>query len=235
MRIALVFFLIASLAYAAPEIGFNVDTLKFGYISEGGENLRTLGVANNGDADLIVNSTDMPDAAFTLLSPPLPATVSAGETELFLIRFHPQTIGSYNGNFTFHSNDPITPNANLPAEAQGVPVFNPGDIIWSYQGVENVVTCTAIDDINGDGLPEVVAESYDAGAPQQDHLFCISGSGYQTGDVIWSARPMGGPSNSGGYGDDCLKVTEDLNGNGVDDKQNRLRSRGLYRPDNLVL
>jgi hypothetical protein len=62
-----------------------------------------------------------------------------------------------------------------------------------------------------------VAESYDAVAPQQDHLFCISGSGLQNGNVIWSARPLGGPSNSGGYGDDCLKVTADLNGNGTDD------------------
>ena len=217
MRIAIVFFLITSLAYAAPEIGFNVDVLKFGCISEGGEHSRTLGVANNGNEELIINSVDMPDVAFNLTSPTLPATVSAGETELFLIRFHPGTMGSYDGNFTFHSNDPVTPSADLSGEAQGVPAFNPGDIIWSFQGVENVVTCTAIDDVNGDGFPEVVAESYDAGAPQQDHLFCISGSGYLNGDVIWSARPVGGPSNSGGYGDDCLKVTEDLNGNGTAD------------------
>lgn len=217
MRIAMVFFLITSLAYGAPEIGFDVSVLKFGYISEGGEHMRNLGVANNGNEDLVINSIDMPDPAFSLSSPSLPATILPGQTSVFFLLFQPDAMGSYDGNFTFNSNDPVNPGADLPCQAQGVPVFNPGDVIWSYQGVENVVTCTAVEDINGDGFPEVVAESYDAGAPQQDHLFCISGSGYQGGEVIWSARPLGGPSNSGGYGDDCLKVTDDLNGNGTDD------------------
>ena len=175
MRIVFFFVLIASLAYGAPEIGFDVDNLKFGYISEGGEHSRTLGVANNGDEDLIIYSVDMPDAAFALTSPSLPATISPGASTLFIIRFHPETMGSFDGNLIFHSNDPATPNANLPGEARGVPNFSPGQIIWDYQGVENVVSCTAVDDINGDGFQEVVAESYDAVAPQEDHLFCISG------------------------------------------------------------
>jgi hypothetical protein len=217
MRITIMFLLITTLAYAAPEIGFNVDLLKFGYVSEGGEHSRVLGVENNGDQDLIVSLIDMPEPEFTLSSPSLPATIGPGQTQLFLIRFEPDDIGAYNGDFVFFSNDPVNPSINLPGEAQGVTAFNPGDVIWSYQGIENVVSCTAVDDMNEDGFPDVVADSYDAGAPQQDHLFCISGSGNVTGDVIWSARPTGGPSSSGGYGDDCLKVTEDLNGNGTRD------------------
>jgi len=217
MRIVVVFFLIASLAQAAPEIGFDTDLLKFGYISEGGQHSRTLLVTNSGDEALAIDSLIMPDAAFSLTAPSLPNVVLQGDTAVFVIRFHPDQTRSYDGTFTFQCNDPVNPNATVSAEAQGVPVFIPGQVIWSYQGVENVVSCTAIDDIDGDGFPEVVAESYDAGAPQQDHLFCVSGSGLQDGNVIWSQRPTGGPSNSGGYGDDCLKVIDDLNGNGVDD------------------
>jgi hypothetical protein len=217
MRALVLLVLMASIAHGAPEIGFDVNTLKFGYISEGGEHFRTVGVANLGNEDLVINSLDMPDAAFSLTSPSLPNVILPGDTALFSIRFHPTATGSYDGNFTFHSNDPSNPNADLPCTAQGVTVFLPGQQIWSYQGVENVVSCTAIDDIDGDGFQEVVAESYDAGAPQEDHLFCISGSGFSDGSVIWSARPIGGPSNSGGYGDDCLKVTDDLNGNGTND------------------
>ncbi len=217
MRTIFLLVLYASLAFASPEIGFDTELLKFGYISEGGENSRPLGVANDGTSDLIISSVEMPDPAFSLTAPSLPITIAPGESELFLFRFQPETIGSFNGNTIFYSNDPVTPNASLSCEAEGIMVFTPGQTIWSYQGVENVVTCTAFDDINEDGIPEVVAESYDAGAPQQDHLFCISGSGNQNGVVIWSARPMGGPSNSGGYGDNCLKPTEDLNGNGTKD------------------
>jgi hypothetical protein len=217
MRIIVLLVLIASLAHAAPEIGFDTDILKFGYISEGGEHSRSLKVSNSGDEALAIDSLIMPDAAYTLTAPSLPNVILQGDTAVFIIRFHPDETRSYNGTFTFQCNDPVNPNATVSAEAQGIPVFIPGQMIWSYQGVENVVTCTAVDDVDGDGFPDVIAESYDAGAPQQDHLFCISGSGLQTGNVIWSARPLGGPSNSGGYGDDCLKVTEDLNGNGTDD------------------
>lgn len=217
MRIVVLVFLIASLAYASPEISFETDNLKFGYISEGGEHSRALAVTNVGDEPLSIESLDMPDAAFTLIAPSLPNVILPGDTATFFIRFQPDDVGSYDGTFTFDCNDPANPHATLAAEAQGIPVFLPGQVIWSYQGVENVVSCTAVEDVDGDGFQEVVAESYDAGAPQQDHLFCISGSGLQTGNVVWSARPLGGPSNSGGYGDDCLKVTEDLNGNGTRD------------------
>jgi len=56
MKIVVLFFLIVSLAQAAPEIGFDTDLLKFGYISEGGEHSRTLRVINYGNEALSINS-----------------------------------------------------------------------------------------------------------------------------------------------------------------------------------
>ena len=149
-------------------------------------------------------------------NPPLPATIQPAATEDFHIYFRPLEEGSYDGLIAIHSNDPSTPVVELPETAAGVPVFEPGEIIWSYQGIENVESSVAIEDVNGDGFPDVVVESFDSGA-QGDHLLCISGSGHLTGDLIWSAHPRGGPSNSGGYGDQCLQTTGDLNGNGTDD------------------
>jgi outer membrane protein assembly factor BamB len=90
-------------------------------------------------------------------------------------------------------------------------------LLWQKQGVENVVSATWIEDLDGDAVADVLFESYDSGAPATDHLFAISGRSSGIGTVIWSARPLGGPSNSGGYGEYCLDVSPDLTGDGVSD------------------
>lgn len=90
----------------------------------------------------------------------------------------------------------------------------PTRLLWKAEGVENVVAITPIDDLDSDGRADVVFESYDAGPSGVDHLFAISGASSGVGAIIWSARPLGGPSNSGGYGEYCLQVSPDLNGDG---------------------
>ncbi|MCK4403793.1 MAG: VCBS repeat-containing protein [candidate division Zixibacteria bacterium] len=92
-----------------------------------------------------------------------------------------------------------------------------GDLIWWFQGIENVVCVSKFVDVDGDALPDVLVETYDAGAPQQDHFYCIKGNSPGYGTVLWSCRPPGGPSNSGGYGDQCVSYTEDVNGDGHPD------------------
>jgi outer membrane protein assembly factor BamB len=89
-----------------------------------------------------------------------------------------------------------------------------GDLIWWYQGIENVVCVSKFVDVDGDALPDVLMESYDSGAPVADHFFCIKGNSPGYGTVLWSCRPLGGPSNSGGYGDQCVSYIEDVNGDG---------------------
>lgn len=91
------------------------------------------------------------------------------------------------------------------------------EFLWMALGVENICCIEPIEDIDGDGGPDVVFESYDAGAPQTDHLFCIRGASSGMGEVIWGARPLGGPSNSGGYGDNCVRIAPDITGDGVSD------------------
>jgi hypothetical protein len=215
MKIVIWFLILTAAAMASPEIIIEIDTLHFGSVSVGGEHERNFIIGNNGDEDLIIDLVDMLEDLI-LTQPPLPAAIEPAETEDFHVSFRPLEESPYDSLIGIHSNDPSTPIAELPETAVGVPVFEPGEVIWSYQGIENVESSVAIEDVNGDGFPDVVAESYDAGA-QGDHLLCISGSGYSVGDLIWSAHPRGGPSNSGGYGDQCLQTTGDLNGNGTDD------------------
>ncbi len=91
------------------------------------------------------------------------------------------------------------------------------ELLWIAPGIENVVCLEAIEDIDGDGGPDIVFESYDAGAPHTDHLICIRGASSGAGEVIWGTRPEGGVSSGGGYGDNCMRIAPDITGDGVQD------------------
>jgi outer membrane protein assembly factor BamB len=215
MKVIFWLLILTTVALGAPELTVYPDTVKFGMISIGGNHSRTFAAYNTGDSELIINSIDMPDPVLTLSNPSLPITLNAGDSINISIQFNPVDITQYDGDIQFFSNDPNSP-LSIPAVASGIDLFLPGEIIWSYQGIENVVSCAAIEDIDGDEIMDVIAESYDAGA-NGDPLTAVSGSGFNTGQLIWSAHPQGGPSNSGGYGDECLDVISDLNGNGTPD------------------
>ncbi|MFH1278098.1 MAG: FlgD immunoglobulin-like domain containing protein [Candidatus Eisenbacteria bacterium] len=97
-----------------------------------------------------------------------------------------------------------------PAQSAG------GDLIWYFQGVEDVYAIDDIEDMNGDLVPDVVVESYDAGATG-DHLYCLSGASSGVASVIWSTKPAGGLSSGGGYDVECLRVGPDITGDGKQD------------------
>ena len=100
-----------------------------------------------------------------------------------------------------------------------VPVAaEPGDVIWVFQGVEDINAAAEVPDLDQDGVPEIAVDTYDAGVGTTiDHLYLLSGGASGTAQVVWSARPPGGPSNSGGDGDDCLNAAPDLSGDGFPD------------------
>ena len=90
------------------------------------------------------------------------------------------------------------------------------DVLWQYAAIEDVLAFGTLPDVDGDGIPEVVMEAYDAGA-DGDHLVVLSGGAAGTPDVLWSARPSSGASDGGGYGPECLWVSDDLGGDGFPD------------------
>ncbi len=91
-----------------------------------------------------------------------------------------------------------------------------GDVIWVFQGIENINAMVEVPDQTGDGVAEIAVETYDAGA-SGDNLYLLSGGSIGSPTVLWSVRPPGGPSNSGGYGDKCLALGADMSSDGVPD------------------
>jgi hypothetical protein len=90
-------------------------------------------------------------------------------------------------------------------------------LLWTAQGGANICSMEAIEDVDGDGGPDIVFESYNSGSALPDHLFCVRGASAGTGEVIWGAWPPGGVSNGGGWGENCLRVSPDITGDGVQD------------------
>ncbi len=200
-------------AYSSPLLDLIPDTLKFGYVSEGGSHSRQLKLVNIGDQLAVIDSA-ICDPAYR---PHFPANpIPPGDTVEIAIEFRPTETADFSGVIGFHYNNQANPVVFLTTVARGVRSFYPGEPIWIYQHIEDVVCVAATEDYNGDGFPDVVAEGFDAGATG-DNLVCFSGSGDGNPDVLWSARPIGGPSNSGGWGDACLNYGSDHNGDGRGD------------------
>jgi WD40 repeat protein len=89
-------------------------------------------------------------------------------------------------------------------------------VLWTFPGINDICTFAWLPDANGDGVPDILVETYDAGAVG-DHTYLLSGGDTGTPGVIWSQRPSSGVSNGGGYGDDCLISCPDLSGDGFPD------------------
>lgn len=96
----------------------------------------------------------------------------------------------------------------------------PDRLAWSFTspGPDHIRALDTIHDMDGDDVADILVEtdSFELG-PADDHLFLLSGSGARGGEVIWSASPSNGTSDSAGWGEDCLDVIRDLSGDGLDD------------------
>jgi len=217
MKLLLMVFLVmiisTGIAVSQPQLEISPDPLQFGFISVGGSQIRNISLTNTGDQTLVLDSCYF-QSPFNI-DYEEGVTIDPGETLEISTSFMPSAETYYSDSFIFYCNIPDS-EYELAVTANGIRGFQPGEIIWSFQHIENVVCVAASDDCNGDGLPDVVAEGYDAGA-DGDPLVCLSGSGCINPEIIWSVHPSGGPSNSGGYGDQCLKYAGDLNGDSHSD------------------
>ena len=104
--------------------------------------------------------------------------------------------------------------------------YTQGDrLAWSFvppQGPYTVETVGWIEDVNGDGLPDVLSHAYDLiempdGAKT---TFCLSGGAKGPAQVIWSVSPTNDSvpsSDSGGDGDKTIIASGDLNADGFQD------------------
>lgn len=207
------FCILAATAFSQPQLDIEPSPLKFGYISINGAQARDIILHNIGNHTLTIDSC--------IIEPPFNMELLAGvviepdDSVIASVYFLPDQENIFSDEILFFLNGTAI-CSTLTVSGHGIREFESGEIIWSYQHIEDVVCLLTADDYNLDGLPEIMAEGYDIGAVG-DPLVCLSGSGDNATRVIWTAQPEGGQSNSGGSGDQCLANTGDLNGDGYND------------------
>ena len=197
--------------YPDPTIVISPPALNYANTGVGLVRGLTFSIENVGFADLEVTGIESSRGVFNL--PPdlsLPQILETFETMDVQVVFAPEGLGAHDGTITVESNDPDDPSVDVPASGQGIDAsFLPGEPIWQAQGIENVVTVLAVPDVTGDGIPDAVMESYDAGA-DGDPFQSFYGNSHGIGVGVWST----GDGGSGGWGDLCLELAGDLTGDG---------------------
>lgn len=152
--------------YAAttfPDIVVDASVLDFGVLRAGASAEATLGVANEGDADLSLDLPVLQDpyGAYSM-SVPDTATLAPGETATLVLTFAPDASGTQTGSLLVRSDDPDEPSIEIaligtaadpstaidPAghsfgavpvgctDLQGFTVANPGDVALVVEGLE---------------------------------------------------------------------------------------------------
>lgn len=98
----------------------------------------------------------------------------------------------------------------LTGKEQSMPLRS--EAIWTADAQDNAVCIRSIPDVTGDGIRDAVLGH---GINQDGHnFFCYSGASSGTGSVVWSVETTGGLSGGYFWGDECISIASDADGNG---------------------
>lgn len=204
---------------AEPQIVLSSNAHNYGTVQMGAALQWELEISNHGMSTLNITNMAFDDTTSHFSFPDYiyPILIPSWQSTVVPITYHPMTTGNHSIVLEIDSNDPANPQVtvNLSGNSTSETQFG-GTTLWAFQCPEDVNVIADIEDIDGDGLNDAIAESYDAGS-DGDHLFALKGNSYESGILLWSADAVGGPSQSGGYGNKCMAIMPDVDGDGVQD------------------
>ena len=105
---------------AAPSIGVDPTSLAFGTVDRDVTSNLTVTVTNSGNADLDISSigfTGTGSGYFSIASPAVPLTVTAGNSADVVVSFTPTAGGTLNVTMTLNNNSPDHPALEVPITA----------------------------------------------------------------------------------------------------------------------
>ncbi len=185
----------------------------YGEIRISGVSMWEISVVNQGASPLVMDSIDESTIFYTY-DLDFPVIINSLDTLNCRIYFSPHSVISYDDTLIVYSNDPQEPH-RLYLSGDGIErTYIGGQAIFSYTFVSNVVCVTAVDDVTGDGVVEIAAESYDSDSYGDPHLHLFFGNSDLRGAKIWN---IGDETFTGSWGDNCLRSGGDLNADGIDD------------------
>ena len=193
-----------------PQISVNDSILFFGDNYVGGLKKNNLIVSNSGIEQLRIDSMRISSTNFSLDSIHSPLFINPLESETLSVYFSPTETGQIEDTLLIFSNDSEYPIYHVILIGQGIPdQFSGGELLWSYQGPDNVVSSSYFVDPETH-VPVVIFDSYDAGVTGPN-LYAIRANSFGEGIPLWT-QDLGG-----GWGEGGLKGVSDLNGDGFPD------------------
>lgn len=205
---------------ADPNLLASPPEIDFGTVSVGSVAQQSLFLTNSGAGSLIIDEIYVTsfEGGFTIPDFTLPLTLSTWDTLAVPIHFAPFQGAAHTAALGIFSNDPDSPQLQIMLSGLGQTATQyGGDVLWHFQAPEDVNVIAPLDDLDNDGLLDVVFESYGTMSyPSHDHLFALKSNSFDTGIPFWMT-PASGGSGSGGYGDKCLAPIPDVNDDGIHD------------------
>ncbi|MGB5289694.1 MAG: choice-of-anchor D domain-containing protein, partial [Ignavibacteriaceae bacterium] len=215
---------------SGARIGISATSHNFGnvWVGEDGITYWDFFVYNIGDQTLEVNDMQFNLPEFTYNSPTLPFQVFSTDTLQLTAFFYPTQTGTYLDTLKITNNDVTNPVVKI--SVQGTGFFNPynyGYMFWQYQVPPHPNSPSAdprveglkpINDITGDGIPEVVIST------ENYWTMCLDGAASGTSFPLWVFTTYITNYNAGSIGanfeygvQDAIQIANDLNGDGFND------------------
>lgn len=199
--------------YEGPRAAFESEDHDYYAIRESASERWYVAIENQGDEVLSITEINIDNPVFYLDNTvELPITIPVlGEVEVG-IWFLPPGLETYYGKATFSTNDPLSSLVDVFVEGEGEEAPDEmGAQLW-YFNIEDDYDSSPkafdyIQDINDDGKHEVIIASED------NYVRCVNGDGDDLSDLLWKTEIYSGNV----YGQNCLKRSADLNGDGIQD------------------
>jgi hypothetical protein len=215
---------------SGPRIGLSATSHNFGTVWVGEEGIAfwNFKVFNMGDQTLQISDLHFNLPEFTYNAPAVPFQISSTDTLQLTAYFYPTQVGTYNDTLKISNNDAANPVAKIFFQGTGTfSAYNYGYVFWEYQIPPHPASSSAeprveglkyINDITGDGIPEVIIST------ENYWTMCLDGVASGTTYPIWIFTTYMSSSNAGSIGSnfeygvqDAIQIANDLNSDGVND------------------
>lgn len=215
---------------SGPRIGLSATSHNFGTVWVGEEGIAfwNFKVFNMGDQTLQISDLHFNLPEFTYNAPAVPFQILSTDTLQLTAYFYPTQVGTYNDTLKISNNDATNPVAKIFFQGTGIfSAYNYGYMFWEYQVPPHPASSSAeprveglkyINDITGDGIPEVIIST------ENYWTMCLDGAASGTTYPIWIFTTYMSSSNAGSIGSnfeygvqDAIQIANDLNGDGVND------------------
>jgi len=201
-----------SITYDGAVLKTNVSSLNYNDIRLYANTRRFVELINTGNETLEVDAINFSYPDFHLSNIiELPLSISSLDTFDLGVWFHPESTGAFDHVMMIESNDVNSPG-EVDITANSVETNNSiGNFLWNYQVTEGYdqspKAMLNIEDINGDGVGEVVA------CIENNNVMCFNGNSHQTADLMWVTNIYSGNI----YQQNAIDNLDDVDEDGIRD------------------